>query len=83
MTETKFRIHNIVSKADLKHGSEVWILNRRDEQKPAASQKKFSCQLLRITRLDKERNKIIREKLGIENIVSEIKHYRNQCKKNV
>ena len=29
--ETKLRIHNIVSKTALKYGSEVWILNMRDE----------------------------------------------------
>mgnify|MGYP000630893760 CR=1 FL=1 len=39
---------------------------------------KFLRHLLRITRLDRERNETIREKLGIENIVSEIKHYQNQ-----
>ena len=35
--ETKLRIHNIVSKAALKYESEVWILNRRDEQRLEAS----------------------------------------------
>jgi hypothetical protein len=30
--ETKSRIHNITARAALKFGSEIWVLNKREEQ---------------------------------------------------
>ena len=30
--ETKLRIHNITAKAELKFGSKVWVLKKRQEQ---------------------------------------------------
>ena len=39
---------------------------------------KFLRHLLRITKLDKEKNQCIREKTGAENIVKEIKQYQEK-----
>jgi len=72
--ETKLRIHNITAKAALKFGSEVWVLKKREEQRLQAAQIKFLRHLLRITKLDKEKNQCIRgKKTGTQNIVEEIK----------
>ena len=60
--------YNIVSKAALKYRSEIWVLNRRDEQRLEASQMKFLRQLLRITKLHRERNETIRENLGFKTL---------------
>jgi hypothetical protein len=62
--ETKLRIHNIIAKAALKFGSEVWVLEKRDEQRLEAAQMKFLRHLQGITKLDKEKNESIRTKLG-------------------
>jgi len=73
--ETKLRIHKITAKAALKFGSEVWVLKKREEQRLEAAQMKFLRHLLGITKLDKEKNQSIREKIGAQNIVKEIKQY--------
>ena len=54
--ETKLKIHNITAKAALEFGSEVWVLKKREEQHLEAAQMKFLRHLLRITKLDKEKN---------------------------
>jgi hypothetical protein len=54
--ETKLRIHNITAKAELKFGSEAWVLKKRKEQRSEAAQMKFLRHLLGITKLDKEKN---------------------------
>ena len=76
--ETKLRIHNITAKAALKFGSEAWVLKKREEQRLEAAQIKFLRHLLGITKLDKEKNQFIREKIGAENIVKEIKQYKEK-----
>ena len=73
--ETKLRIHNITAKAALKFGNEAWVLRKREERRLEAAQVKFLRHLLRITKLDKEKNQCIREKTGAQNIVKEIKQY--------
>ena len=73
--ETKLRIHNITAKAALKFGSEAWVLKKRQEQRLEVAQMKFLRHLLRITKLDKEKNQNIREKTGVQNIVEERKQY--------
>ena len=70
--ETKLRIHNITAKAALKFGSEAWVLKKREEQHLEAAQMKFLRHLLAITKLDKEKNQCIREKMGAQNTVKEI-----------
>jgi len=60
--ETKLRIYNIAAKAALKFGSEAWVLKKREEQRLEATQMKFWRHLLRITKLDKEKNQCIRGK---------------------
>jgi hypothetical protein len=76
--ETKLRIHNITVKAALKFGSEAWVLKKREEQCLEAAQMKFLRNLLGITKLDREKNQTIREKLGVQNTVKEIKQYQQK-----
>jgi hypothetical protein len=44
---------------------------------------KFLRHLLGITKLDKEKNQTIREKLGVQNIVKEIKQYQQKWLQHV
>jgi len=76
--ETKLRIHNITAKTALKFGSEAWVLKKREEKRLEAAQMKFLRHLLGITELDKEKNQCIREKIGAQNIVKEIKQYQEK-----
>ena len=62
--ETELRIHNITAKAALKFGSEAWVLKKREEQRLEAAQMKVWRQLLRITKLDKEKNQCVTGKNG-------------------
>jgi len=48
----------------LKFGSEASVLKKREEQHLEAAQMKFLRHLLRITKLDKEKNQCIRERNG-------------------
>jgi hypothetical protein len=66
--ETKLRILNITAKVALKFDSEAWMLKKRD-----AAQMTFLRHLLGITELGRERNQSLREKLGVQSIVLEIK----------
>jgi len=59
----------------LKFGSEASVLKKKEEQSLEASQMKFLRLLLGITKLDKEKNQCIREKIGAQSIVKEIKQY--------
>ena len=81
--ETKLRIHNITAEAALKFGSEVWVLKKREEQRLEAAQMKFLRHLLRITKLDKEKNKCIRRKTRAQSIVKEIKQYQKKWLQHV
>jgi hypothetical protein len=81
--ETRLRIHNITAKAALKFGSEAWVLKKRDEQRLEAAQMKFLRHLLGITKLDKERNQSLREKLGVKNIILEIRRYKREWLQHV
>ena len=55
---------NITPKAALKFGSEALVLKKREEQRLEAAQMKFLRHLLGITKLDKEKNRCIRQKNG-------------------
>jgi len=57
----------------LKFGSVAWILKKREKQRLEAAQMKFLRHLLGIIKLDKEKNRCIREKTGAQNVVKEIK----------
>jgi hypothetical protein len=81
--ETKLRIHNITAKAALKFRSEAWKLKKREEQRLDAAQMKFLRHLLRITKLDKEKNQCIRGKTGAQNIVKEINQYQEKWLQHV
>ena len=77
------RIHNITAKTALKFGSEVWVLKKREEQRLEATQMKFLRHLLGITKLDKEKNQCIRQKMGAQNITKEIKQYQKKWLQHV
>jgi hypothetical protein len=81
--ETKLRIHNITAKTALKFNNEAWVLKKRDEQRLEAEQMKFLRHLLGIAKLDRERNQSMREKLGGQNIVLEIKQYQREWLQHV
>ena len=59
-----FGFLSITAKAALKFGSEAWVLKKREEQRLEAAQIKFLRHLVRITKLDKEKNQCITEKNG-------------------
>jgi hypothetical protein len=40
-TDTKLRIHNIISKATLRYGSELWIMKRKDQKQLEVAQLHF------------------------------------------
>jgi hypothetical protein len=67
----------------LKFGSEAWVLKKREEQRLEAAQMKFLRHLLGITKLDKVKNQTIREKLGVQNTVKEIKQYQQKWLQHV
>jgi hypothetical protein len=73
--DTKLRIHNITSKAALCYGSEVWIINKIDTQKLEAVQMRFLRPLLGLTRLDRQRNSDIRNRLKVDNILDDVISY--------
>ena len=59
------------------------ILKKREEQRLEAAQMKFLRHLLRITKLDREKNQCIREKTGARNMVKEIKQYHKKWLQHV
>jgi hypothetical protein len=73
--DTKLRIHNITSKAALCYGSKVWTINKRDSQKLEAAQMRFLTPLLDLTRLNRQRNSHIRNRLKVDNISEDIISY--------
>jgi hypothetical protein len=81
--ETKLKIHNITAKAAFKFGSEAWVLKKREQQHLEAAQMKFLRHLLGITKPDMEKNQTIREKLGVQNTVKEIKQYKQKWLQHV
>jgi hypothetical protein len=76
--ETKLRLHNITSKASPCYGGENWIINNRDAKKLEAAQMKFLTPLLGLTRLDRQRNTDIRNRLKVKNRVEDIKLYQKK-----
>jgi hypothetical protein len=72
---TKLRTHNITFKAALCYGSEVLTINKRDIQKLEAAQIRFLRPLLGLTRLDRQRNSDIHNRLKVDNILEDIISY--------
>ena len=50
----------------MEFGSEAWVLMKREEQRLEAAQMKYLRHLLGITKLDKEKNRCIKENTGTE-----------------
>jgi hypothetical protein len=59
------------------------VLQKRDEQRLEAAKIKLLRHLLGIPKLDRERNQSVREKLGVQNIVLEIKLYQREWLQHV
>jgi hypothetical protein len=76
--ETKLRSHSITAKAAWKFGSKAWVVKERAAQRLETAQMKLLRHLLGITKLDWERNKSVRDKLGVQNSVQEIQKYQQQ-----
>ena len=58
-------------------------MKKREEQRLEAAQMKFLRHLLGITKLNKEKNRCIRENTGAQNIVKEIKQYQEKWLQHV
>ena len=58
-------------------------MQKREEQRLEAAQMKLLRHLRGITKLDKEKNRCIREKTGAQNIVEEIKQYQEKWLQHV
>jgi hypothetical protein len=67
----------------LKFGCDAWVVKKRYEQRLEAAQMKFLRHLLGITKSDREKNQSVREKLGVQNTVLEIKQYQREWPKHV
>ena len=76
-------MQNVTAKEALKFGIEAWVLKKREEQRLEAAQMKFLRHLLGITKLNKEKNRCIRENTGAQNIVKEIKQYQEKWLQHV
>jgi hypothetical protein len=74
-TYTKLRLHNITSKAGSCYGNENWITNKKEAQKLEAAQMRFLRPLFGLTKLDRQRNPDIRNRLRVDNAVEDIKLY--------
>ncbi|KAJ9598495.1 hypothetical protein L9F63_010815, partial [Diploptera punctata] len=61
--------------ADLKSGSQIWIMRKRDAQRLEAAQIKFLRHIMGVTYMDRIRNETLRQKFNAINIVQEIKEY--------
>jgi hypothetical protein len=81
--ETKLRIHNITATVTVKFGSEAWAMKKRDRTQTKAAQVNFLRHLLEITKLDRERNQSVREKLGVQNTLLEINQYQREWLQHV
>jgi hypothetical protein len=77
-TDTKLGQYNITSKASLCRGSENLVINKGDAQKLEAAQMRFLRPLLGLTRLDRQRNPDIRNRVKVDNIVEDIKQYQKK-----
>jgi hypothetical protein len=77
--QTKLRIHNITAKTALKYGSGTWVLNKRDKRLEV-EQMRFLRPLLGYTKLDRQRNVDIRERLRVQSTVEEIQTYQRKSR---
>jgi hypothetical protein len=75
LPSTKLRHYNITSKAALKCGSEIWVLNKKKCLQLQTAQIKFLRSLLGLTRIDHQRNTKIRRKIKVEHVVDGIQSY--------
>ena len=75
LPSTKLRFYNITSKAALKYGGEVQVLNKKECQQLETAEMKFLRSLLGLTRLEHQMNTTVREKLKAEHIADETQSY--------
>jgi len=74
-TDIKLRIHNIISKATLRYGRELWTRNIKDSKKREAAKMRVLIPLLGLTRWHKQGNAGIKINLNQDSIVDDISNY--------
>jgi len=74
-TDTKLRIHIIISKATQRYGRELWTVNIKNQKQREAAHLQVLRPHLGHTRRHKQRNIDIRIKLNQDNVVDKIRHY--------
>ena len=62
----------------MKFGNEAWVLKERDEQRMEAAEIKFLSNLLGNSKLERERNLSVWEKMRVQNTVLEIQQYQQK-----
>jgi hypothetical protein len=73
--DNRYQITIIISKAVSCYGSENWIVNKRRAQKLEVIQMTFLRPLLGLTKLDRQRNPGIRNRLKVDKLLEDIKMY--------
>jgi hypothetical protein len=81
--DIKLRIHNIISKSTLLHGSELWIMNRKDQRQLEAAKIHSLRPPAGLTRRDKQRNVDISNKVSTDNRIDGIRNYQQNWPQHV
>ena len=81
LTDTKLQIRNIISKATLRYGCELWTM--KDKERREAAQMRVLRPFLGLTRRHKQRNVDIRIILNQDNVVDELRNYQQNCLRHV
>ena len=80
---TEAASYSLISEVSNALNNKNIIMGKREEQRLEAAQMKFLRHLLGITKLDKGKNQCIREEMGAQNTVKEIKPYQKKWLQHV
>ena len=76
-TNCKLKIYNAIVVPQMTYGSETWTIKKTDENRLLVAEMSCLRQILGVSRLQKLRNKSIREKVGLQiNIIERIREKR-------
>lgn len=81
--ETRLRVYNTFAIPMLTYGCEVWALKKSDKRRITAVEMKFLRRSAGYTLLDKKRNEVIQEELGVTPIIKKITEYRKKWRNHV